>query len=226
MDSIAFIKQLGPGIPALEYDRYVALQTRLRDRRRECVLFCSHPPTITAGVQAQSANLRSGPDRLDSARIQLVRVGRAGDHTAHEPGQCVIYPHVDLRRRALGVVDFFDILLQTTARALAVVWNVAVESRKSAPGLYRMSDGAKLVSIGIMFKSFFTSYGLAVNVDNDMQTFRHIHPCGFADQRIGSIYEGGQDPKRLPEFLDCWSAEFRQRLEAAGATARVADPIG
>ncbi|MEQ9363068.1 MAG: lipoyl(octanoyl) transferase LipB [Leptospirales bacterium] len=212
MDSPISFNRLQSGAALLDYGRYLRLQHRLRKRRRECVIFCAHPPTITAGVQARADNLRTDAASLEALGIRLAPVGRAGDYTAHEPGQCVIYPHIDLRRRGLGVPEFFNGLLECTTFALNQVWGVQVDTRKDAPGLYRSGDGAKLASIGIMFKSFFTSHGVAINISNDLSTFTHIHPCGYAGQRIGSIQEMGLDAKRLPEFLGAWCKQFTQRL--------------
>lgn len=212
MEPVPFYNRLRPGAPPMEYDRYLRLQNRLRKRRRECVLWCTHPPTITSGVQSRPESLRSSTEGLAARGIQLVPVGRAGDYTAHEPGQCLIYPHLDLRRRNLGVSEYFNGLLEATAHSLKHVWGVQVELRKDAPGLYRTEDGAKIASIGIMFKSFFTSHGVSINISNDLSTFTHIHPCGYSDQRIGSIQEMKLDTSRLPVFLTQWHKEFTQRL--------------
>ena len=199
----------------LQYERYLKFQARLRERRRECVLFCGHPPTLTAGVQARAENLRASPAALGLAGVHLVNVGRGGDYTAHEPGQCVIYPHVDLRARHWGVSDFFQALLQTTARVLHAVWKIEVESREAAPGLYLRDGGAKIASIGVMFKSFFTSHGIAINISNEGSTFGLIHPCGFPDQRIISIAQLGGEPAELPRFIEAWYDEFSTTLPVA-----------
>ncbi|MCR9143468.1 MAG: lipoyl(octanoyl) transferase LipB [bacterium] len=212
MALFVYLNRLRPSATPLDYGRYMRLQQKLRARRRECVLFCSHPPTITAGVQSRPESLQTDAARLSALGIHLEPVGRAGDYTAHEPGQCVIYPHLDLRRRQIGVPEYFNGLLECTSLALDRVWGVRVVTRKDAPGLYLAEDGAKLASIGIMFKSFFTSHGVAVNVGNDLSTFAHIHPCGYAGQRIASILNMGLDPDRLPEFLECWRDEFSKRI--------------
>ena len=75
--------------------------------------------------------------------------------------------------------DYFQGLLECTSAAVERVWGLRAENRKDAPGLYLSENGAKLASIGIMFKSFFTSHGVAINVSNDLSTFTHIHPCGY-----------------------------------------------
>lgn len=203
-----------------EYSRYIRLQKSLRRRRRELLLFCGHPPTITAGVQSREPNLLSAPDVLAKNGIAVHAIGRGGDHTAHEPGQCVIYPHIDLKKRELGVSKVFQDLLKITQSALEVTWGLRTEIRTDAPGLYW--NGRKLGSIGIQFKSFFTSFGLAVNVSNDLSTFRHIHPCGFSDLQVTNVLQCGGDPALLSRFMDVWTEEFQDWLPAASMDLLVA----
>lgn len=199
---------------SLDYDRYVYMQERLREHRREAIIVCEHEPTITAGVQAQPENLLSNEAGLSARGVSLVHIRRGGDFTAHERGQCVIYPHIDLRKRELKIQSFFHGLLESAQRSIAAVWDMPLYVRHDAPGLYT-GDGAKLLSIGIMFKAFFTSYGIALNVSNDLSTFRWIHPCGEAGLRVTSIGERGGDPALLDTFLERWCAEFAACLEPA-----------
>ncbi len=191
----------------LDYARYVRFQERLRTRRRELLLFCHHPPVLTAGVQAKEASLVTSPAERERSGIPIVSVGRGGDYTAHEPGQCVIYPHLDLRARDLPISAVFRDWLALTADSVREVWGIELRSREEAPGLYTR-DGAKIASIGLMFKSFFTSFGLAVNIANDLKTFAHIHPCGYADLNMTSVARETGDPALTGRFVDAWSRRF------------------
>ena len=197
----------------IPYERYVALQERLRAKRREMLLFCHHAPVLTAGVQARPESLRTDDAARSRAGVPVVRIGRGGDYTAHEPGQIVIYPHVDLKRRDLKMTSVFADWLEITAATLREVWDIEVVGQKEAPGLYTAA-GAKLASIGVMFKSFFTSFGLAVNVANDLGTFDHIHPCGQAGLDMTSIVREKGDPALSGRFVETWSASFGRWLDA------------
>lgn len=203
---------IGRSAAPVEYERYLRFQARLRDRRRECLIFCEHPATITAGIQSRPESLISSATDLDRSGVALLSVARAGDHTAHEPGQCVIYPHVDLRARGLGVAQYFHDLLECVSSAMAQVWSIDCTTRADAPGLYLANNGAKIASIGILFKSFFTSFGVAVNVTNDLRTFTHIHPCGFVGQRIASVAGQTGDPGLLTEFIADFSWRFEKMI--------------
>ena len=211
---LRYLSRWGPTGRALPYDRYLALQELLRKSRRELLLFCEHPPTLTAGIQGRAQSLLLSDAQLRESGIAHLRIGRGGDYTAHEPGQSVIYAHIDLEKRAVSVGTFFRLLLDVTRDSLRDVWGLETEDRQGAPGLY-MADGGKIASIGIMFKRFFTSFGVAVNVSNGLSTFRCIHACGHPGTRVTSVAESGGDPALRAEFERTWERLFRSRLETA-----------
>ncbi len=198
----------------LHYARYLVLQEALRRHRRELLLFCQHPPTITAGVQSHQKNLLVPAESLHAKGIVCIQTRRGGDYSAHEPGQCLIYPHIDLARRSLGIHSFIHALLGTTAELLQKLWGIGVFQRERSPGLYRQSDGAKIASIGLMFRSFFTSFGLALNISNNLETFSYIHPCGHANEKMCSVQSCAKNtgPEELRFFIESWRKNFSERL--------------
>ncbi|MBE7436946.1 MAG: lipoyl(octanoyl) transferase LipB [Spirochaetales bacterium] len=189
------------------YEDYVKFQEKLRKDRREFLLFCQHPPTITAGIKSRPENLLFPATELSRLGIGLFPIRRGGDFTAHEPGQLCIYPHVDLRRRNLPLGLYFQRLLEITQEALQLVYRITVHPEQKAPGLYT-EDGAKLVSIGIDASKFFTSHGVAVNLTNDGQTFMAIHPCGRAGQKIATVQDCGGKPHQEFLFRKTWQDQL------------------
>ena len=197
---------------AFPYLRYIRLQERLRRRRRECLLFCEHPPTLTAGVKSRPENLLLGEQALKEQGVSLHQIGRGGDFTAHEPGQIVIYPHLDLQKRGVKIGRYFNVLLEISHRCIQKVWDLDTIINEDAPGLYMPSSGAKILSIGVMFKGFFTSYGVALNVSNDLKTFGYINPCGDSSLSVTSIVREWGAPQKAAEYREMWSTEFREWL--------------
>ena len=55
--------------------------------------FTEHPPVFTLGLNASREHLLSPGD------IPVVQVDRGGQVTYHGPGQLMIYPLIDLKRR-------------------------------------------------------------------------------------------------------------------------------
>jgi len=67
-----------------------------------------------------------------------------------------------------------------------------------------------MVSFGVYFKSFFTSFGAAINIENDLNTFQMINPCGGRSENMVSIRSLGRDIKKRGEFIQ----RFKERISA------------
>lgn len=199
----------------LAYERYIKLQSKLRLRRRELLLFCQHPPTLTAGSQAHSESLLLPIEEILKRNILHVKVGRGGDYTAHEPGQILMYPHIDLKKRGLKIHDYVEALLKISAQTLEEIWGIQTFKDPQRPGLYRRRDQAKIAFIGIMCKAFFSSFGLALNVSNSLSTFAYIKPCGYESMKLCSVKSCGADTSKLDAFLAFWQKEFTNWLDSA-----------
>ncbi|RHX86397.1 lipoyl(octanoyl) transferase LipB [Leptospira stimsonii] len=195
------------------YLRYVELQEKFRRFRKECVLFLEHGPTITGGINYNLENLLLGKDFLESQGIEIHFIQRGGDFTAHEPGQLVIYSHVDLKKRNLSIRSYLENFLGALQDAALKTWNLPLVSDPDSPGLYLPSDPSKKIcSIGVNFKSFFTSYGVAFNVNNDFKAFRCINPCGRNWMDMTSVERLGLDSgiSKRSQFL----SEVRKNLNS------------
>jgi len=197
----------------LEYERYIKLQNSLRVKKKELLLLCEHSSTITAGVQFDYKNLLSNAEELKSLNIKFIKVARGGDITAHEPGQCIIYPHVDLKKRNIQLSHFFKTIMDITSRNLLRIWNIETIYKNDYPGLYLLS-GEKIASIGISFKSFFTSHGIAVNISNNLETFKHIIPCGMNDVSMTSVSMLKKDLNLVTLFVEHWIKDFQEYLKS------------
>ncbi len=148
-------------------------------QRKESILFLEHKPCLTAGVGAKAENLLLDEGSLHSLGVEFHQVQRGGDYTAHEPGQIVGYLQIDLRKREKSLGEYLSFLTFAIRNAVFEIWGIELIENRASPGLYLASDPAKkMVSLGVYAKSFFTSFGFALNGVNNLQTFQYIHPCG------------------------------------------------
>jgi lipoate-protein ligase B len=76
----------------------------------------------------------------------------------------------------------------------------------------------KIGSIGVHVQSGVTTHGWAINVDNDLQPFEWIVPCGLDHVRMTSLYlETG-----LPGGMPCFRKRAAWRFaEAYGLKQRI-----
>jgi lipoyl(octanoyl) transferase len=157
-------------------------------------LWClEHPRVYTLGMNADPSHILAAGD------VPVVRIDRGGQVTYHGPGQLVVYPLVDLKRRGLGVRALVT-ALESALIGLAAEFGIEAVARRDAPGVY--VGGSKLASIGLRIRRGASYHGLALNVAMDLAPFSGINPCGFAGLEV-------VDLARLGVALDLESAARR-----------------
>ena len=142
------------------------------------IWFVEHPPVFTLGLNASREHLLSPGD------IPVVQIDRGGQVTYHGPGQLVVYPLVDLRRRRLGVRDLV-VALEDAVIAYAAELGVAAQGSRANPGVY--VAGAKLASLGLRIRRGASYHGMALNVCGDLQPFERINVCGHRGLKVTQL---------------------------------------
>ena len=135
------------------------------------VWFLEHAPVFTKGLNGKREHLLAPGD------IPVVGIDRGGQVTYHGPGQLVVYPLIDLRRRRIGVRELV-IALENAVVGLAAAHGIEAAGRRDAPGVY--VGECKLASLGLRIRRGCSYHGLALNVDMDLEPFARINPCGMA----------------------------------------------
>lgn len=165
-----------------EYEPTWRAMQRLTDDRQPStpdeIWFVEHPPVFTLGLNASREHLLSPGD------IPVVQIDRGGQVTYHGPGQLVVYPLVDLRRRALGVRELV-VALENAVIAYAAGLGLRAQGSREAPGVY--VDGAKLASLGLRIRRGASYHGLALNVSLDLTPFGRINVCGHRGLKVTQL---------------------------------------
>ncbi len=169
----------------VSYDDGLRLQEAARARvlegaDDECLVL-EHDPVVTLGKRGGLVD-EEGLARLGTP---VVRTERGGFATWHGPGQMVAYPIIDTARAKVGVrrlVRALGALMLGVASDLGLHDLLYDDER---PGVYR--EGRKLGSLGLHLSRGVTMHGLALNINNDLEGFRAIVPCGFADLQVSTL---------------------------------------
>jgi lipoate-protein ligase B len=208
-----WVAQLG----TIPYREGVALQETLRTRRQageipDLLLVLEHPPVYTKGRRTEPGDLPMGEGWYRAQGIDVCDTDRGGRVTYHGPGQLVAYPIMEVER----IADFVHTMERAIVAALADE-GIDAEPRDTPFTGVWVRD-SKIAAIGVRVSGGVTTHGLAVNVDNDLQPFEWIVPCGIDHARVTSV---SQQTGRAPS-LPC----FRRRLawrfaEAFGARQRI-----
>jgi lipoate-protein ligase B len=164
-----------------KYQSVLDLQQQLQEQRRtgsvgDTVLIVEHPPVITLGARHSANRLLVANEVLARQSIDVVEIRRGGGATAHNPGQLVFYPILHLQELKLGVNEYVRTL---EAIGIDLLSGLGVQSnrRKGFPGLW--VGERKIASIGVRVSRQVTCHGMAINIQNDLNIFRHIVPCGL-----------------------------------------------
>jgi lipoate-protein ligase B len=207
------VAQLG----TVPYRDALALQERLRERRQageipDLLLVLEHPPVYTRGRRTEPGDLPMGEDWYGAQGIEVCDTDRGGRVTYHGPGQLVAYPIMAVER----VADFVYTMEGAIVAALGDE-GIAAEPRDT-PFTGVWVDDAKIGSIGVRVSGGVSTHGLAVNVDNDLQPFEWIVPCGIDHVRVTSVAKETGRGRSLPCFRKRMAWRFaeafgmRQRL--------------
>jgi lipoyl(octanoyl) transferase len=164
----------------------VDLQTRLRERRQageiaDTLLLLEHPPVYTKGRRTEAADVPMGDAWYQAQGIEVHETTRGGRVTYHGPGQLVGYPLM-----AIGDVVAYLRTMESAIVAALADEGVQAEVREGLTGVW--VGERKIGSIGLHVSRGVTMHGFAVNVDNDLQPFEWVLPCGIDNVRMTSLY--------------------------------------
>jgi lipoate-protein ligase B len=198
------------------YREAVGLQERVRERRQtgdipDALIVLEHPPVYTKGRRTQPADLPMGEDWYRLQGIEVEPSDRGGRVTYHGPGQLVAYPIM----RIEDVPSYVQRIEQAIVAALADE-GLEARVRDGLTGVW--AGDAKIGSIGVHVSRGVTTHGLAVNVDNDLQPFEWIVPCGIDHVRMTSVCKETGRGRSLPCFRKRLAHRF---AEACGLRQRL-----
>jgi len=206
-----------------DYRDVLQRQYELRDKRHngeipDTVLIVEHPPVITLGARQSTNRLLVGRDDLIQKGIDMIDIRRGGGTTAHNPGQLVFYPILNLRESGLDISNYIR-KLEAIGIELLEQLSVKAERNKGFPGLW--VKNRKIASIGVRVSKSITCHGMSINIQNDLSIFDYITPCGLRNikmtsalnetgirysmnevkSRLSQILQKHLGRRRLPEWL-------------------------
>ncbi len=154
------------------------------DKIPNTIIITEHPPIITLGARQNANKLHTDIESLKKKGIDIVDVRRGGGITAHNPGQLVFYPILNLRELGIGITEYIR-KLEDIGIELLEQLGVRSQRHKGFPGLW--TNGRKIASIGVRVSKSITYHGMAINIQNDLSIFNHIIPCGLENVKITSV---------------------------------------
>ena len=177
----------------VSYDEGLVAQRWLSDARQDgsipdVLLLLEHPPVYTRGRRSSPEELPMATEWYGLQGIEVRDTDRGGQVTYHGPGQLVAYPIVSLAPYGGDVLAY----VRKLERAMiAAIGDFGIEAGpiEGETGVWVHGDGRprKIGSIGLHISRGVTTHGLAVNVNNDLQPFEWVIPCGIDDCAVTSV---------------------------------------
>jgi lipoyl(octanoyl) transferase len=189
----------------LSYEEGLALQHRVESALQvgalpDVLLLLEHHPVYTRGRRSGLEELPMGAEWYEMQGIAVLDTDRGGRVTYHGPGQLVAYPIVSLKPydddvhayvRGLERVAISSLaehgVEAKTIEGLTGIWVPDRGADGSSPAGFIGPPARKIGSIGVHVSRGVTTHGMAVNVNNDLQPFEWVVPCGIEGVRMTSL---------------------------------------
>jgi lipoyl(octanoyl) transferase len=198
---------------------------RIADEVPDLLLLLEHLPVYTRGRRSTPDELPMGEEACRARGIEVCDTDRGGRVTYHGPGQLVAYPILSLPELAPGgagdsarvdVAGYLRGIERLIIRALGD-WGVPAALIDGLTGVWT-PERRKIASIGVHINRGVTTHGFAINVDNDLEPFEWIIPCGIESCEVTSVARelGGEQDR------SAFATTITERFAAVFARAPVA----
>lgn len=170
--------------PVNYFDAINILESRLKDlyenNEQELIWTLEHNEVFTAGTSYKENEI------IDKS-IKILETNRGGKITYHGPGQLICYFVLDLRKKK-DIRKFITTIEKTIIQTLKF-YKIETFPDKDNIGIwYRYNNEVKkIAAIGIRVSKWIAYHGFAININNDLENYKKIIPCGISDKGVTNL---------------------------------------
>ena len=170
--------------PINYFDAIKLLEKRLDDlyeyKEKELIWILEHDEIFTAGTSYKESEI------LDNS-IELIKTNRGGKITCHAPGQLICYFVLDLRKKK-DIRKFISCIEKTIIETLKE-YKIETFSDKDNIGIWHKKNNSinKVAAIGVRVKKWIAYHGFAININNNVEQYKKIVPCGITDKGVTNL---------------------------------------
>jgi len=214
------------------YDEALSFQYELVEKvieskgRNSFLVLLEHAPVITLGKNANEANVLATNELLAENHIELKKSSRGGDVTYHGPGQLVGYPILNLSHHKKTMREYVRAVEETIIKTLSEYGITGyVRDDKSAGVWVKSADGdpahdAKIGFIGMRVTKGITYHGFSLNVNNDLDAFDMINPCGMKSPNITSMMQMAGKEVYVSDVIKTYIKSFKELFGTEGVEVK------
>ena len=185
--------------PVNYFDAINVLESRLKDlyenNEKELIWTLEHNEVFTAGTSYKKNEI------IDKS-IKILETNRGGKITYHGPGQLICYFVLDLRKKK-DIRKFITIIEKTIIQTLKF-YKIETFPDKDNIGIWHKynNEVKKIAAIGIRVSKWIAYHGFAININNDLENYKKIIPCGISDKGVTNLKNIlDQDYSNLSDIL-------------------------
>ncbi len=185
--------------PVNYFDAIDILESRLKhlyeNNEKELIWTLEHNEVFTAGTSYKENEI------IDKS-IKILETNRGGKITYHGPGQLICYFVIDLRKKK-DIRKFITIIEKTIIQTLKF-YKIETFSDEDNIGIWHKSNNEvnKIAAIGIRVSKWIAYHGFAININNDLENYKKIIPCGISDKGVTNLKNIlDQDYSNLSDIL-------------------------
>ena len=185
--------------PVNYFDAINILEARLKDlyenNQQELIWTLEHNEVFTAGTSYKENEI------IDKS-IKILETNRGGKITYHGPGQLICYFVLDLRKKK-DIRKFITIIEKTIIQTLKF-YKIETFPDKDNIGIWHEynNEVKKIAAIGIRVSKWIAYHGFAININNDLENYKKIIPCGISDKGVTNLKNIlDQDYSNLSDIL-------------------------
>ena len=170
--------------PVNYFDAISILETRLKDlyenNEQQLIWTLEHNEVFTAGTSYKQNEI------IDKS-IKILETNRGGKITCHGPGQLICYFVLDLRKKK-DIRKFITIIEKTIIQTLKF-YKIKAFPDKDNIGIWHKDNNEvkKIAAIGIRVSKWIAYHGFAINVNNNLENYKKIIPCGISDKGVTNL---------------------------------------
>ena len=152
-----------------------------QNKSKELIWILTHPSTYTAGTSYNKNEI------IDKS-IKIVKTNRGGKITWHGPGQIVCYLVINLNNRGKDIRKFLNVIEKSIIQTLLEYKIKSFSDRKNI-GIWvkHNKKNKKIAAIGIRIKKWITYHGFSLNINNSLNKYDKIIPCGIKNKEITNL---------------------------------------
>ncbi|MDC3042472.1 lipoyl(octanoyl) transferase LipB [Candidatus Pelagibacter sp.] len=185
--------------PVNYFDAINILESRLKNlyenNEQELIWTLEHNEVFTAGTSYKENEI------IDKS-IKILETNRGGKITYHGPGQLICYFVLDLREKK-DIRKFITIIEKTIIQTLKF-YKIETFPDKDNIGIWYKynNEVKKIAAIGIRVSKWIAYHGFAININNDLENYKKIIPCGISDKGVTNLKNIlDQDYSNLSDIL-------------------------